>query len=93
MLAYVDHMTHEAADTFYPGYAKAMTDIGWVRGWPPMTRASFDAPRPPLSNGANRATTHSRGSGRFVGKQEVIRLFPVSRNTARMSGHMPTSRY
>jgi hypothetical protein len=23
MLAYVDHTTHEAADTFYPGYAKA----------------------------------------------------------------------
>ena len=38
MLAYVDHTTHEAADTFYPGYAKAMTDIGRERGWPPMTR-------------------------------------------------------
>jgi hypothetical protein len=76
MLAYVDHTTHEAADTFYPGYAKTMTDIARVRGWPPMTRASFDAPRPPLSNGANRATTHSQGS-RFVGKQEVIRFFPV----------------
>ena len=50
MLAYVDHTTHEAADTFYPGYAKAMTDIGRERGWPPMTRASFDAQRPPLSN-------------------------------------------
>ena len=50
MLAYVDQTTREAADTFYPGYAKAMTDIGRERGWPPMTRASFDAQRGP--NGA-----------------------------------------
>jgi alkanesulfonate monooxygenase SsuD/methylene tetrahydromethanopterin reductase-like flavin-dependent oxidoreductase (luciferase family) len=34
-----------AADTFFPGYAKAMTDIGKERGWPAMTRASFDAQR------------------------------------------------
>jgi alkanesulfonate monooxygenase SsuD/methylene tetrahydromethanopterin reductase-like flavin-dependent oxidoreductase (luciferase family) len=50
MLAYVDQTTQEAADAFYPGYAKAMTDIGKERGWPPMTRASFDAQRGP--NGA-----------------------------------------
>jgi hypothetical protein len=28
MLAYVDHTTHEVADTFYPGYSKAMIDVG-----------------------------------------------------------------
>src|SRR6266853_123018 len=50
MLAYVDQTTQEAADIFYPGYAKAMTDVGRERGWPPMTRASFDAQRAP--NGA-----------------------------------------
>jgi probable LLM family oxidoreductase len=50
MLAYVDHTTQDAANVFYPGYAKAMTDIGKERGWPPMTRASFDAQRGP--NGA-----------------------------------------
>jgi alkanesulfonate monooxygenase SsuD/methylene tetrahydromethanopterin reductase-like flavin-dependent oxidoreductase (luciferase family) len=50
MLAYVDQTTQEAADVFYPGYAKAMTDIGKEGGWPPMTRASFDAQR-----GANGA--------------------------------------
>ena len=50
MLGYVADTTQEAADTFYPGYAKAMTDIGKERGWPPMTRASFDAQRGP--NGA-----------------------------------------
>ena len=47
MLGYVGQTTQEAADTFYPGYAKAMTDIGKERGWPPMTRASFDAQRGP----------------------------------------------
>src|SRR6201986_4516536 len=31
MLAYVDQTTEEAADVFYPGYAKAMTDIGKER--------------------------------------------------------------
>ncbi len=30
--------------------AKAVTDVGKERGWPPMTRASFDAQRGP--NGA-----------------------------------------
>src|SRR5882672_5496366 len=45
MLGYVGQTTQEAADTFFPGYAKAMTDIGKERGWPPMTRASFDAQR------------------------------------------------
>src|SRR5260221_7979368 len=47
MLGYVGDSTQEAADTFYPGYAKAMTDIGKERGWPPMTRANFDAQRGP----------------------------------------------
>jgi probable LLM family oxidoreductase len=45
MLGYVSDTTHEAADTFFPGYAKAMTDVGKERGWPAMTRASFDAQR------------------------------------------------
>src|SRR5712671_2748218 len=45
MLGYVADTTQEAADTFFPGYAKAMTDIGKERGWPAVTRASFDAQR------------------------------------------------
>src|SRR5438309_699680 len=38
MLGYVADTTHEAADTVYPGYARAMMDIGKERGWPPLTR-------------------------------------------------------
>src|SRR5260221_7701775 len=47
MLGYVGQTTQEAADTFFPGYAKAMTDVGKERGGPAMTRASFDAQRGP----------------------------------------------
>src|SRR3977135_2687207 len=50
MLGYAADTTQEAADSFFPGYAKAMTDVGKERGWPAMTRASFDAQRGP--NGA-----------------------------------------
>ena len=46
-LGYVDGTTREAADEFYPGYARAMTDIGKERGWSGMTRARFDAQRGP----------------------------------------------
>jgi len=36
--------TKEAAiDAFYPSYAEAMSRIGRERGWPPMSRAQFDA--------------------------------------------------
>jgi len=42
-LGYVAGTTQEALDGFYPGYAKTMTRIGKERGWPPVTRAQFDA--------------------------------------------------
>jgi probable LLM family oxidoreductase len=36
--------TAEAAiETFYPSYADVMTRIGRERGWPPLSRAQFDA--------------------------------------------------
>jgi probable LLM family oxidoreductase len=40
---YVAGTTKEAMDDFYPGYAEGMSKIGKERGWPPMTRASFEA--------------------------------------------------
>jgi probable LLM family oxidoreductase len=46
-LGYVAETTQEAADDFFPGYARAVTDIGKERGWPPVTRAGFDAQRGP----------------------------------------------
>ena len=44
-LGYVAESTQEAVDDFYPGYARTMIEIGKERGWPKMTRASFDAQR------------------------------------------------
>jgi probable LLM family oxidoreductase len=44
-LGYVAESTEEAIDDFFPGYAHTMTEIGKERGWPKMTRASFDAQR------------------------------------------------
>lgn len=46
-LGYVAETTQEAADEFFPGYTRAVTDVGKERGWPPVTRAGFDAQRGP----------------------------------------------
>lgn len=47
-LGYVATTTEEAVQDYYPGYAETFTRIGKERGWPPVTRASFDAQRGPL---------------------------------------------
>ena len=46
-IGYVADTTERAADEFFPGYADAFTKIGKERGWPPTTRAHFDALRGP----------------------------------------------
>ena len=52
-----------ARDTFFPGYAEVMTRIGRERGWPPTTRAQFEA-----SCGPQRAFDHRHSEGR--GRQD-----------------------
>jgi probable LLM family oxidoreductase len=47
-LGYVAATTEEAVSDYYPGYAETFTRIGRERGWPPVTRAGFDAQRGPL---------------------------------------------
>jgi probable LLM family oxidoreductase len=42
-LGYVGDTTEEAINDFYPGYAEVFTNIGKERGWPPVTRAHYDA--------------------------------------------------
>ena len=44
-LGYVAETTQQAANDFFPGYARAFTDVGKERGWRPVTRADFDAQR------------------------------------------------
>jgi probable LLM family oxidoreductase len=47
MLGYVADTAAEASDHFFPGYAQTFTEIGKERGWPPTTRAQFEALRRP----------------------------------------------
>ena len=42
-LGYVAATAQEAADAFFPGYARALASVAKERGWPPVTRAQFDA--------------------------------------------------
>jgi alkanesulfonate monooxygenase SsuD/methylene tetrahydromethanopterin reductase-like flavin-dependent oxidoreductase (luciferase family) len=45
VVGYVAEMTEKAIDDFFPGYAQTFSRIGKERGWPPITRAHFDAAR------------------------------------------------
>ena len=45
LLGYVADSGSVAADEFFPGYAQSFTEIGKERGWPPVTRAQFEALR------------------------------------------------
>jgi alkanesulfonate monooxygenase SsuD/methylene tetrahydromethanopterin reductase-like flavin-dependent oxidoreductase (luciferase family) len=44
-LGYVAETTSQAIEDFFPGYARSISKIGQERGWPPVTRAQFDAVR------------------------------------------------
>ena len=48
-LGYVATSAREAADDFFPGYAKAIASVAKERGWRPPTRADFDAQQGPYS--------------------------------------------
>ncbi|MFD2162856.1 Atu2307/SP_0267 family LLM class monooxygenase [Paradesertivirga mongoliensis] len=42
-LGYIAETREAAVNDFYPGYAETFTRIGKERGWPPVTRAHFEA--------------------------------------------------
>jgi len=46
-IGYLADGNERAAEEYYPGWAQAFTQIGRERGWPPATRAQFDAARGP----------------------------------------------
>ncbi len=46
-IGFLADTTAQAADDFFPGYAHTFSEIGKERGWPPTTRAQFDATRGP----------------------------------------------
>ena len=39
---YVAATSRQAADEFFPGFARAVATVARERGWPPLTRAGFD---------------------------------------------------
>ena len=43
MHGFVADDAQQAREQFFPGYQEVMTRIGRERGWPPTTRAQFDA--------------------------------------------------
>lgn len=44
-LGFLSQSTKQAADDLFPAYAHTFSQIGKERGWPPVTRAQFDATR------------------------------------------------
>jgi probable LLM family oxidoreductase len=44
---YVAETSQQASDEYFPTYAAMMNRIGRERGWPPMSRAQFEAGRSP----------------------------------------------
>jgi probable LLM family oxidoreductase len=42
---YISEDSQQAGDEFFPSYAYVMSNIGRERGWPPTTRAQFEAGR------------------------------------------------
>ena len=45
--AFIADTSQQAADRFFAPYAETMTRIGRERGWPPTTRAQYEAQRAP----------------------------------------------
>jgi probable LLM family oxidoreductase len=83
--AFVADDSRQAADIFFPGYAEVMSRIGRERGWPPTTRAQFEAGRAPgghLLVGSPQEVTE-----KVLGLHE---LFGMDRFLAQLSvGPMP----
>src|SRR5881296_1863641 len=81
-LGYVAETTQKAADDFYPGYARAFTEVGKERGWGPMTRGQFEAQLTP--NGALLVGTPDEVAAKILRHSEA--LGGISRITFMMNG-------
>ena len=81
-LGYVAATAHQAAEDFFPGYARAFSTIGKERGWGPITRAQFDAQITP--NGALLVGTADEVAAKILRHSEA--LGGISRITFMMNG-------
>src|SRR5262249_9569236 len=78
---YVAATGRAAADDYFPGFAKAVSDIGKERGWRPMTRRDFDAQLGP--DGALLIGDPDEVAGKILRHSEA--LGGVSRVTFQMN--------
>jgi alkanesulfonate monooxygenase SsuD/methylene tetrahydromethanopterin reductase-like flavin-dependent oxidoreductase (luciferase family) len=67
---YVAASSQQAAEEFFPPYEVAMTGIGRERGWPPMSRAAFDAMREP--HGALFVGSPQQVAEKIVAQQAIL---------------------
>lgn len=81
-LGYIATTAKQAADDFFPGYARAFTTIGKERGWGPITRAQFEAQITP--NGALLVGTPEEVAAKILRHSEA--LGGISRITFMMNG-------
>jgi probable LLM family oxidoreductase len=81
-LGYVAETSRQAADDFFPGYARAFSSIGKERGWGPITRAQFEAQLTP--NGALLVGSPDEVAAKILRHSEA--LGGISRLTFMMNG-------
>ena len=81
-LGYVAATAQQAADDFFPGYARAINTIGKERGWGPLTRAQFEAQL--TSKGALLVGTPDEVAAKILRHSEA--LGGISRITFMMNG-------
>jgi len=81
-LGYVAESSRQAADDFFPGYARAFSSIGKERGWGPITRGQFEAQLTP--NGALLVGNPDEVAAKILRHSEA--LGGISRLTFMMNG-------
>lgn len=67
---FVGRTEKEAADAFFPAWSEMMGRIGRERGWPPTTRAQFDAMRTP--QGALMVGTPEQVAEKILTQRETL---------------------
>ena len=67
---FVAPTSQAAADTAFPPFARMMDRIGRERGWPPMTRAAFEASRAP--DGANFVGSPAEVAEKIVAQHAIF---------------------
>ena len=81
-LGYVAATTQDAADDFFPGYARAITDVGKERGWPPDHPRGLRRPARPTGS-ALLVGSPTRWSQKIMRHSEA--LGGISRITFQMN--------